>query len=165
MTAEKKDQEEEEEPEDAEAKPQASLKPAEEWGRSPEDPHARYESSFENCDSIFECRAGGKEANVARELWIPLSPFRILADMFHFLGFRPVGQLIVPSSIINNIIILKTGYEKIPLVKMGQTNIPLQGKVPCPKQTSFGISEKTFVAGRRKWSSSWEIISEPGFRD
>ena len=37
----------EEEPEEAEAKPQASLKPAEEWGRSPEDPHACYESSFE----------------------------------------------------------------------------------------------------------------------
>ena len=44
---EDQEEEEEEEPEEAEAKPQASLKPAEEWGRSPEDPHACYESSFE----------------------------------------------------------------------------------------------------------------------
>ena len=43
----KGEQEEEEEPEEAEAKSQASLKSAEEWGRSPEDPHACYESSFE----------------------------------------------------------------------------------------------------------------------
>ena len=47
---------------------------------------------------FFGCGAVGKQEYAARKIWIPFSPFRILADMFHFWGFRPVGQLIVPSS-------------------------------------------------------------------
>ena len=58
---------------------------------------------------FFGCSAVGKQEYAARKIWIPLSPFRILADMFQFFGVPTGGTINCPTFKRINIIILRTG--------------------------------------------------------